>query len=811
MKKDKFNRLLNKGKVVILDGSTGVALQKKGMPKGVCPEQWAIDNKQQLLELQREYVDAGSMILYTFTFGGNPVKLSEFGLKDRTFEINKKLAEISGEAAAGRALVAGDIAPTGHFPEPFGEVPFEDMVNCFKEQVKGLLAGGVDLFVIETMLDIQEARAALLAVKESCNLPVMVSMTFDNGGKTLMGTDPAAALVTLQSLGADVVGVNCSTGPKEMIDVIKTMKPHARVPLLAKPNAGLPGLVNGQTVFDMDAGSFCAMAKPLVEAGATLIGGCCGTSPDFIKQTALQVKGMKAPAVNKNMESSLSSARMAIFPGKDRFILIGERINPTGKKQLQSELKEGMESEVRRFAFEQAQKGASILDVNVGMPGIDEKIVMLKTIKMLGAVSPLPLCIDSSAPEVIEAALRVYPGKALINSISGEKHKYEKMLPLAAKYGAMFILLPLDDRGIPGKSIDRVRIVKTVAAKAKKAGIGPHEIAVDGLVMTVSADRKAAVETLNVILQCSKKLKLNTVIGLSNVSFGLPGRQIINSTFLNMAKDKGLTMAIANPAMDLSVRDPDAELLLQGRDANAKNFIAKYAVLSPNAQNTKSEEVKTAGPDPYKNLQEAVIRGETEGIDALVNAALQAPEKHPAATIVDMCLIAAINEVGQKYEKKEYFLPQLIQSAEAMKKAFAVLAPLLEKTQGDRPDNAKTVVLATVKGDIHDIGKNIVALMLRNYGFTVHDLGKDIDEYTIVRKAKETGAQIIALSALMTTTMIEMPKVIELAKKEGLNVKFMIGGAVVTQSYADEIGADGYSKDAYDAVRLAQRLSGKQL
>ena len=711
-------------KVVVLDGSSGVALQKLGMPKSVCPEQWAADNPGHLIGLQRDYISAGSDIIYTFTLGGSAIKLDEYGLREKTFELNKRLAGISREAAGKGALVAGDIGPCGHFPEPFGGLSFEDCVNSFKEQVKGLIAGGVGLFVIETFMDIQEARAALIAVKELCDLPVIVSMTFDSSGKTLTGADPVTALMTLEALGADSVGVNCSTGPAEMAAVVKAMKPYASVPIIAKPNAGLPKLVNGETRFDMGAQEFCSLTKPLVDAGAGIIGGCCGTTPEFISLAAKAVNGLKPPQFEKKRISALTSARKTVFPGKE-FIIIGERINPTGKKQLQAELKEGKEAEIRRFASEQAAAGALVLDVNTGMPGIDEKDVMLKTVKLLSTISTLPLCIDSSSPDVIEAALRIYPGRALVNSISAERDKAEKLLPLAAKYGAMFILLPIDDSGIPPSAEERIKVIESVAGEAEKFSLESRDIVVDGLVMTVSSDPGAAKTTLEVIKRCAEK-GLNTVIGLSNVSFGLPARHIVNSTFLALAKEAGLTMAIANPSAGLSVREKAAEELLLGRDEGAKNFIAGFSGAAAKKKEEHEERVQPGSP---KLVYEAVLTGDRESISGRIDAALKAGAK--PKELVDGYLIPAINAVGSLFEKREYFLPQLIRSAEAMKAGFGVLEPLLEADAGGSEEKAG-VVIATVKGDIHDIGKNIVGLMLKNYGFKVYDLGKDIEAEVIV-------------------------------------------------------------------------------
>lgn len=795
--KKKLLDLINKG-VVVLDGSTGVAMQRRGMPKGICPEQWAFENPQHLIELQKDYVKAGTKILYTFTLGATRPKLDEFGLGADVLKLNEGLAKISRQAIGKGGLVAGDMGPTGHFPKPFGDMPFETCVDYFKEQVKGLLKGGVDLFVIETMIDIQEARAALLACKELSDKPVIVSMTFDKDMRTLTGTDPITALITLQSLGADVVGVNCSTGPSEMVRVIEMMKPYAKVPLMAKPNAGLPRLENGKTIFDMDAKEFASYTKPFVKAGVNLLGGCCGTSPECISGVTAQLKTVRPVKKEMLKYSAITSARKTVFISQELPVaVVGERINPTGKKQLQEELKAGKTEEIRKFAFEQAQHGAQILDVNVGMPGIIEKEVMVKVVELLSSLSELPLCIDSPSLDVIEAALRIYPGRALINSISGETEKMKKLLPLAAKYGAMFILLPLGGKGVPETAEKRQVIVDKVFAAALKFGFTNRDIVIDGLVMTVSSAQEAANETLKLIAK-SSKAGFNTIVGLSNVSFGLPERAYVNSAFLAMAINSGLTMAIANPSLDLLMNIKAAADVLSMKDKKSVLYIKRF---SNTPQNTG---LKTSAETTKETIYDAVVSGNAESIKTLIDTAVKAGEK--PSEIVDRKLIPAISYVGDLYEKKTYFLPQLIASADAMKVAFGILEPLLQAEPGERAEK-KVVLIATVKGDIHDIGKNIVALMLKNYGFEVIDLGKDVHEFTIIEKVRETGAKLVALSALMTTTMIEMKTVIALAKKQGLKCKFMIGGAVVTEAYAREIGADGFSKDAYDAVKLAKKLS----
>lgn len=791
-----------KNKLLVLDGATGTQLQRRGMPAGVCPELWVAEHPGVIIDIQKSYVAAGSDILYTCTFGGNRSKLEEFGYKGSVPELNGRLARLSKQAAGPDCLVAGDLSSTGIFIEPFGELAFEECVDIFKEQVRGLLEGGVDLFVIETMLDIQEARAALLAVKESCRLPVCVSMTFDEGGRTLTGTDPVTALITLQSLGADAVGCNCSTGPAQMVEIISLMKPYARVPLLAKPNAGLPRLVDGATVFDMGEEEFAGYAEAFAQAGVSMLGGCCGTSPAYIRRLSEGLKGIKPLPAAFKPYSALTSPRKTVFFGRDLPVaVVGERINPTGKKKLQEELRQGMTGEVRRFAVEQAENGAHILDVNAGMPGIDEKKTMIELVGLLSGISEAPLCLDSSSPEVLEAALRLYPGRALINSISFESAKTERLLPIAAKYGAMFILLPLDDSGVPHRWEERRDIVLKLYDRAKGLGFGKNDIVVDGLVMAVSAGQEAALETLRLIEWCSREFDCPTIMGLSNVSFGLPERGWINTAFLAMAIGKGLTMAIANPSSEVLMSIKMACDVLTVRDRDSMSYISRFG----GTGKPRPIEAPAKPPStPFELIHEAVVKGNKEVIRTLVEKALK--DGLAPSEIVDGCLIPAINEVGVLFDEKRYFLPQLIRSAETMKAGFECVEPLL-RTEGDgtSKENGR-VVLATVKGDIHDIGKNIVGLMLKNYGFEVHDLGKDVSAERIVEEAKRTGARIVGLSALMTTTMVEMKDVISLAEREGLNCKFMIGGAVVDEAYAKEIGADGYSRDAYEAVKLAQRL-----
>lgn len=800
--------------ILVLDGASGTQMQKMGMPEGVCPEKWAIENNEILKKIQREYVEAGSNVVYTFTFGANKFKLDEYGLGDKVVEINKKLAEISKEAVGNKAYVAGDLAPTGHYIEPLGEISFEDMINNYKQQVKGLLEGGVDFFVIETMMDIQEARAALIAVKESCDLSVFVSMTFQENHRTLTGTDPVTALVTLQSLGADAVGCNCSSGPEGMVKIIKEMKPYAKVPLLAKPNAGLPKLINGKTVFDMGPDEFGSYVDVLVEAGVNIIGGCCGTTPVYISKIADKVKDIKvkkANKINNCSRSIITSIRDYVeIEFNKPLTIVGERINPTGKKQMQKQLKEENLEIIKNMALDQKIKGAHILDINVGMNGIDEKTTMVNVVKELSMIGEMPLCIDSSKPKVIEAALRIYPGRALVNSISLEEEKISELLPIAKKYGAMFVLLPLSDDGLPKNIEHKHDIIKQIYNKALQLGFDKEDIVVDGLVMTVSSKQEGAMETLQTIEWCTNELKVKTIVGLSNVSFGLPQRKYVNAAFLAMAMGKGLTMAIANPSDELLMNMKFASDVLVNKDISSKEYVKRFGnqekiIEEDKSENKEGNNLEDKSKDKQENniIYDAIIKGNKDKIVELIKGEI---EKGVLCNrIVEEMMIPAITKVGDLFEKGIYFLPQLILSAETMKKGFDYLEPLLQEQKINSKAKDK-VILATVKGDIHDIGKNIVGLMLKNHGFEVIDLGKDVSKELICDSIKETGAKIIGLSALMTTTMVYMKEIIECVKQNRLDVKVIIGGAVITESYAKEIGADGYSKDANEAVKVVKAI-----
>lgn len=802
MTREEFKELVKNGPV-ILDGATGSNLQNAGMPVGVCPEQWILEHPQTMIDLQRAYVEAGTQILLAPTFTANRIKLEEYGLADKLVEMNQQLVVISKEAAGGKALVAGDITMTGQQLYPMGELQFEELVDIYKEQVKVVADAGVDLFIIETMMSLQETRAAVLAIRETSDLPIMASMTYNEDGRSLYGTDPVTAVVTLQSLGADAVGMNCSTGPEEMLEPIRQTVEYAYVPVLAKPNAGLPELEDGVTVYKTTPEEFAEVGAKLVEEGVSIIGGCCGTTPAHIKALADKVKPMGIHHAEAPRRRVLTSERKTVEIDLDGpFMVIGERINPTGKKKLQAELREGSLNMVRDMARAQEENGAAILDVNMGMNGIDEKQMMLNTIHEVTYTVDCPLCIDSSHVDIIEAALRIYPGRALINSISLEKEKFEKLLPIAKKYGAMFILLPLSDEGLPKDAEEKRQIVRTILDAALKIGLHKEDIIVDGLVATVGANPLAALECFDTIQYCKDELKLATACGLSNISFGLPERIYVNSAFLTMAIAKGLTMAIANPSQDLLMNAAVASDMLLHKEGSDIRYINRMNQRAQKEVPATDNAASTGTSEPANPVFDCVLKGNKGNILKEVDKALAAGEE-PGA-IINGQLIPAINEVGVLFDKQIYFLPQLISSAQTMQHAIEYLEPMLSKDKDAEPK--ATIIIATVEGDIHDIGKNLVALMLRNYGYRVLDLGKDVAADIIVDTALKENAQIIGLSALMTTTMMRMKDVVELAKERGCNSKIIVGGAAITQSFADEIGADGYSPDAADCVKLVEHL-----
>lgn len=828
-----------KDHIIYLDGATGSNLVKAGMPSGVCPEQWILEHREVMLQLQKEYVQAGTNILYAPTFTANRVKLAEYHLEKNMSSMIHDLVAISKEAAADTpghpVYVAGDITMTGEQLRPMGKMELEDLIAIYKEQILCLVDAGADLLVVETMMSLAETRAALIAAKEVCDLPVIATLTFEADGRTLFGTDAKTAAVVLESLGASAIGANCSTGPAQMEGIISDMVSVTTIPIIAKPNAGLPFLdENGTTCYNMEAEEFTEEMQVLVNAGATILGGCCGTTPEFIRQlhdrfgTVAQATATRRPEGIRYLTSERITHSFGL---EDGFFVVGERINPTGKKALQAQLREGNFEKVIQFAEEQETCGAKVLDINMGMSGIDEKLCMLRALEEVSGVTNLPLSLDSSYVEVLEAALRNYPGRALVNSVSLETEKFEKLLPIVAKYGAMFILLPLSDAGLPKDIEEKKEIIHKIYDRALSLGMRKEDIVVDGLVATVGANPKAALETLETIRYC-KSNGFATICGLSNISFAMPERGFVNTAFLTLAIQSGLTMAIANPSQEMLMSCALATDLLLNKEEAALRYIEyaggvkerreekeaelsrKLALLeqqgtkAASTDNTEVPSAVTASKDTpqinemQEKLKTAVLKGNRNGIVKITNEALESGEK--PVELLNQVLLPAINLVGEYFDQGKYFLPQLIASAEAMKNSIEVLEPLLQT--GNSGEEMPVVVIATVEGDIHDIGKNLVALMLKNHGFHVIDLGKDVPQAKILETAKEHHAEFIALSALMTTTMQRMREIVAVAKQEGITAKIIIGGAVITQEYADEIGADGYSKDAADAVKLAKSL-----
>lgn len=829
---------LSKDHILYLDGATGSNLVKAGMPSGVCPEQWILEHQDVMLQLQKDYVQAGTNILYAPTFTANRVKLAEYHLEKNMTSMIRDLVAISKKAAESTpghpVYVAGDLTMTGEQLKPMGKMELETLIDIYKEQILCLVDAGADLLVVETMMSLAETRAALIAAKEVCDLPVIATLTFEADGRTLFGTDAKTAAIVLESLGASAIGANCSTGPAQMENIISEMVSHTRIPVIAKPNAGLPFLdENGTTCYNMEAEEFAEEMEVLVNAGATILGGCCGTTPEFIRQIHERFGTDAKVAASRRPDGIryLTSERIThSFGLDDGFFVVGERINPTGKKALQAQLREGSFEKVIQFAEEQDSCGAKVLDINMGMSGIDEKASMLRALEEVSGVTNLPLSLDSSYVEVLEAALRNYPGRALVNSVSLETEKFEKLLPIVAKYGAMFILLPLSDAGLPKDIEEKKEIIHKIYDRALSLGMCKEDIVVDGLVATVGANPKAALETLETIRYC-KENGFATICGLSNISFAMPERSFVNTAFLTLAIQAGLTMAIANPSQELLMSCALAADLLLNKEEAALRYIeyaggvrerreekeaelAKKLALLENqgttaktgtAGNAAKEATADNGPqinEMQDKLKTAVLKGNRNGIVKITKEALESGEK--PAELLNQVLLPAINQVGEFFDQGKYFLPQLIASAEAMKNSIEVLEPLLQT--GGTGEEMPVVVIATVEGDIHDIGKNLVALMLKNHGFHVIDLGKDVPQAKILESAKEHHAEFIALSALMTTTMQRMREIVAAAKEEGITAKIIIGGAVITQEYADEIGADGYSKDAADAVKLAKSL-----
>ncbi len=794
-----FRKLLKAPGPVILDGGMGTMLQAKGLALGEHPELAALEHPDWLLDIHRAYVDAGTQILCANTFGANREKLKRTG--KTVEEVIPPSIALAKEAAAGRALVALDLGPTGQLLEPTGSLDFETAVDIFAQEVRSAVSAGADLVMIETMTDLQECRAALLAVKENSDLPVLVSMTYEERGRTFLGHSPACAALTLEGMGADAIGVNCSLGPREMPALVEELTRWTTLPLSVKPNAGLPD--PGGAGYDITAEQFAQAMAELAELGVKCYGGCCGTTPEYIARLCQALEGRTIQAIPRRVPAAVCSPVCAV--PIDRVRVIGERINPTGKKAMKEALLRDDVDFMLSQALEQTQAGADILDVNVGLPEIDEAGMMVKVVKALQGVTDAPLQLDSTRPEVLERALRVYCGKAIVNSVNGDEETLNAILPLVKKYGAAVVGLTLDKNGIPKTVQARLDIAQTILDRALALGIRREDVYIDCLTLTVSAEQEAASQTLSALRRVKEELGLKTVLGVSNISFGLPARPLVNQNFLTMAMTCGLDLPIINPNLEAMMAAVRSYHLLMNIDKEARDFIAAYGNATVSTSITTGGAAVQAAPAGERTLAQIVVSGLKGEAPAAVRALLETTD---AMTVVDDILIPALDQVGADFEAGRVFLPQLIQAAGAAQAAFEVIRERLSAQPGGDGAPKGTIVLATVKGDIHDIGKNIVKVLLENYGYPVVDLGRDVEPAAVAEAVKKHAAPLVGLSALMTTTLGSMEATIRLLRREQLPCKVVVGGAVLTADYAQKIGADFYAKDAKESVDVARRVIG---
>ena len=795
----KFSEFL-KNNILYLDGGMGTLLQARGLKPGELPERWNISHPEIIRDIHRQYYDAGSNIVCSNTFGANTLKFTEE-------ELDEIIGAALDNARAARDMsisekekfVALDIGPSGKLLAPLGDFDFEDAVSLFATTVRLGAKHGADLIIIETMNDSYETKAALLAAKENSDLPVIVSNAYGEDGKLMTGATPAAMVAMLEGMGADAIGANCSLGPKQLRPVIEELLENATVPVIFEPNAGLPKSVDGKTVFDVDADEFSSDVAELVKLGVRVVGGCCGTTPEYIRKVAEKTRDFaSAPLTDKNI-TVVSSYTHAVKFGVSP-ILIGERINPTGKKRFKQALVENDMDYILTEGSKQHDCGVHILDVNVGLPEIDEVELLTRTVCELQTITDLPLQIDTSDAVAMEKALRRYNGKAMINSVNGKSESMEKVFPLVKKYGGLVVALTLDENGIPATADERFEIAKRILKTAERFGIPKKDIIFDTLAMTVSADTTAALATLGSLKRIRNELSCHTSLGVSNVSFGLPNRDAINGTFFALALENGLSAAIMNPYSADMMKTYYTYKALKNLDENCADYIANAASFATASSITVTEQ---KSPEEFKSeLQRAIIKGFKEKSAACTEELLKTT---PPLEIVKSEIIPALNIVGDGFEKKTLYLPQLLMSAEAAKFAFDVIKAKMTSSEDAKPSK-ETFVIATVHGDIHDIGKNIVRLLLENYGYEVIDLGRDVPPRKIADSVIAHKAPFVGLSALMTTTVPAMEETIALLRREAPFCKILVGGAVLTKEYADSIGADKYAKDAMEAVRYCEDL-----
>jgi 5-methyltetrahydrofolate--homocysteine methyltransferase len=788
-----------KERVLVLDGAMGTMLQERGLAPGASPEGMNLDAPEVVEGVHREYAEAGADILVTNTFGGSRVKLAHYGLEERVAEINARAVEIARRAAGAERFVAASVGPTGRFLEPVGDATFDEMVEVFGEQVSAFAEAGADLITLETFLDIRELRAAVIACREFSSLPVMALMTFDDGGRTVLGTPPEAAAVTLDALRVDVIGSNCGLGVDGIYAILEKMRSVTSLPLISQANAGLPVLRDGQTVFPGTPEEMTAYHERMLALGVRVIGGCCGTTPAHIRAIREALEGRDLAWTPPPRRAFLSSRTAAVaVGGQAPCAIIGERINPTGKKGYSQELREGKTAYIRREAQEQINAGATLIDLNCGLPGVDEPAALERAVFAASGVSAAPLVLDSSDPLALERALKAVDGKVLINSVSGEEKSLRTVLPLARKYGAALIGLALDQNGIPETAAGRVAVAAGIRDAVEAAGLPREDLLIDCLTLTVSAEQQRALETLRALRAVKSELGLSTVLGVSNISFGLPSRPVISSAFFAMALEAGLDAAIINPKEEKMMDAYRAAMVLLARDMRAEEYIAHYAAAvavpaAPAATET--------GIGIRERLAAAIIEGDKDGIVSLVEEALG--EGLSVMEVGNEGLLPGLEEVGRRFGANRVFLPQVMLSAETMQTAFARLK---EEMEGEATVSLGRILMATVEGDIHDIGKNIVCTLLENHGFEVIDLGKNVPTERIIEEARAREVDAVGLSALMTTTLAQMEATIARLREAGVKVFTMVGGAVVNQEYADSIGADLYAADALEAVARVKEM-----
>ena len=790
--------------VTLLDGGMGTLLQAAGLAPGEAPERWNLTRPQEIVNVHLAYYNAGSNIVNTNTFGANRLRFSSEELEEIVCAAikNARAAAAQSNNSAPK-FVALDIGPTGKMLEPLGTLPFEEAVDIFAQTVRLGVKYGADLIMIETMTDLYETKAALLAAKENSDLPVFVSNAYTENGRLLTGASPEAVIATLEGLGADAIGVNCSLGPAALLPVIETYLTCASVPVLFKPNAGLPTEKGGKTVYDVTADDFAITMRIAVEKGVRLAGGCCGTTPAYIAALSEQTAGLApVPTEKKDLTVAASYTRTATFGKKP--LLIGERINPTGKKRLQQALRENDMQYILNEAAEQESLGADLLDVNVGLPDLDEAALLPRVIKELQEVTDLPLQIDSANPAALENAMRLYNGKPMVNSVNGKKESMDAVFPLVKKYGGVTVALTLDENGIPDTADGRLAIAARILKEAEHYGINKKDIVIDPLCMAVSSDPSAAVTVLESLRRIRRELGCHTVLGLSNVSFGLPNRDALNGAFFALAAAAGLSGAIINPRSADLMKAYYAFCALNGLDENFISYIEHAPALVSNTAAPTADPAKATGPAAGSALQRAIETGMKANAAAMTEAMLADTDP---LQIIEKEIVPALDTVGIGYEKQKLYLPQLLMSAEAAGAAFEKIKAH-GISNGEKTQSKGRIVIATVKGDIHDIGKNIVKLLLENYGYEVIDLGKDVSPEAVCEAVLSSGAPLVGLSALMTTTVPAMRDTIALLKEKAPACRVIVGGAVLTADYAKEIGADYYGRDAMATVRIAEELRG---